>query len=140
MKFQVPQFIEIEDKIFGPLTFKQAIYMVGSFGMAFALWSMLSGPLAFILSIPVAALGFALAFYKVNNRPFVNVLESAFLYVVSSRLYVWKKKEKAIQKKKEIPKEALTPYVPKVSESKLKDLAWSLDIKESIYSDREQQK
>ena len=28
--------------------------------------------------------------------------------------------------------------VPKISDSKLKDLTWSLDIKESIYSDRNQ--
>ena len=29
MQYQVPQFIEVEDKIFGPLTFKQLVYVVG---------------------------------------------------------------------------------------------------------------
>jgi hypothetical protein len=28
--------------------------------------------------------------------------------------------------------------VPKISDSRLKDLAWSLDIKESMYSDKSQ--
>ena len=27
MQYQVPQFIEVEDKIFGPLTFKQFLYI-----------------------------------------------------------------------------------------------------------------
>jgi hypothetical protein len=29
MQFRVPQFIDIEDKLFGPLTFKQFIYLAG---------------------------------------------------------------------------------------------------------------
>ena len=35
MQFQVPQFIEIEDKIIGPFTVKQFIYLVGGAGMDF---------------------------------------------------------------------------------------------------------
>ena len=35
MRFQVPQFIEIESKIFGPLTFKQFIYLAGGGGRNF---------------------------------------------------------------------------------------------------------
>ena len=35
MQFQTPQFIEVEDKIFARLTFKQAIYIGGGGGMAF---------------------------------------------------------------------------------------------------------
>ena len=38
MQFQVPQFIEIEDKIFGPLTFKQFIYLAGGVGASIVLW------------------------------------------------------------------------------------------------------
>ncbi|TSC80302.1 MAG: hypothetical protein G01um101429_152 [Parcubacteria group bacterium Gr01-1014_29] len=31
-QFQVPQFIEVEDKIFGPLTTKQFFYLLGGGG------------------------------------------------------------------------------------------------------------
>src|SRR3990172_12458701 len=41
MQFQVPQFIEIEDKIFGPLTFKQFIYVAGGAGACYLLWRVL---------------------------------------------------------------------------------------------------
>lgn len=141
MRFQVPQFIDIEDKIFIFFTFKQAVYVVGGLGVAFVLWKLLPTSIAFLFSTPIVVFSFALAFYKVNNRPFVVVIESALSYIFSSRLYIWKKGEKEIKRKqKETPKEKRTVYVPKISESKLSDLAWSLDIKESIYSDDEQRK
>ena len=38
MQFQVPQFIEVEDKIFGPLTFKQFVYVAGGAGLAYLVW------------------------------------------------------------------------------------------------------
>jgi len=141
MRFQVPQFIEIEDKIFGPFTFKQIVYIAGSAGIAFVLWTFLPHFIAILVGGPIIAFGLALAFYKVNKRPFINVVESAFTYVISSRLYIWKKGVKKIQKKETVekPKKEIT-YVPKLSESKLKDLSWSLDIQESIYSKEDQQK
>jgi len=133
MKFQVPQFIEVEDKIFGPLTLKQFIYVAGGGGLSFIIYnyvSKLSFVLAIILIIPVAAFALALAFYKVNNRAFINVIESAFKYVFSSKLYIWKKHDK-VPEHKAAPVEATNMYVPKLSDSKLKDLTWSLDINES---------
>ena len=41
MRFQVPQFIEVEDKIFGPLTLKQFIYVFGGGGLCFVFYTFL---------------------------------------------------------------------------------------------------
>jgi hypothetical protein len=133
MKFQVPQFIEVEDKIFGPLTIKQFIYVAGGGGLSYIIYNYVS-PISFILAIlliiPVAAFAGALAFYKVNNQPFVNLIEAAFKYLVSSKLYIWKKRERQPEHKTEEP--LVTSFsVPKLSDSRLKDLTWSLDINES---------
>ena len=134
MKFQVPQFIEVEDKIFGPLTIKQFIYIAGGAGLSFVIYTYVS-PISFILAviliIPVVALAAALALYKVNNQPFIYVIEAAFKFMLANKLYIWKKQEKKPEHKKEI---ALAPsvYVPKLSDSKLKDLTWSLDINENL--------
>ncbi|MFM2424198.1 MAG: hypothetical protein RLZZ70_589, partial [Candidatus Parcubacteria bacterium] len=38
MQFEVPQFIEIEDKIFGPLTWKQFLYVGGGLSMTAVLF------------------------------------------------------------------------------------------------------
>ncbi len=151
MQYQVPQFIDVEDKIFGPFTFKQFIYMVGGVALSYLIYRLI--PSLIFSAIPiliVLALSGALAFYRINNRPFINVLESAFRYSVGSKLYLWKKDEK----KKQAAAEALTAQqnsrgngttgpgaekyagvmIQKVSQSKLKDLAWNLDIQERINS------
>lgn len=140
MQFQVPQFIDVEDKIFGPFTVKQFIYLAGAVGIIFVLNSFLPFFFAIIIGGPVIALGVALAFYKVNNRPFINIVEAVFKYILGNRLYIWKKEEKKIIRKKEKIEERTDLFVPKLSDSKLKDLAWSLDIQESIYSSKDQQK
>jgi len=144
MRFQVPQFIEVEDKIFGPLSLRQFIYLAGSAGIIVIIWALLPIPFFFVilLSAPIAALGAALAFLKINNRPFINILESAFSYTISNRLYIWKKHDKKVETK--MAKEELgkiSPLsIPTLSENKLKDLAWNLDIKESIYSNKMERK
>ncbi|MEK7584922.1 MAG: PrgI family protein [Patescibacteria group bacterium] len=132
MNFQVPQFIEVEDKIFGPLTFKQFVYLAGGAGAVFMVYNFLPFFLSVWIIIPLAALTFALAFYKVNSRPFVNVLESAFHYVLTAKLYLWKRRPKtAVATEIKLGEQAAVP-IPKLSGSKLRDLAWSLDIKENL--------
>lgn len=131
MQFQTPQFIEVEDKIFGPLTFKQFIYLAGGAGLIVVFWSFLPKFLAFLLSIPAIVLSLALAFYRVNNKPFINIMEAFFNYTRNSKLYIWQKEEKkAVAKKQEIG-DNLNLLVSHISDSKLKDLTWSLEIKEN---------
>jgi len=97
MRFQVPQFIEVEDKIFGPFTLKQFIYLVGGAGLSFLIWRNLPTFLALILIGPVIGASLALASYKVNNKPFIDIVEAAFKYSLSSKLYIWKKVDKKIK-------------------------------------------
>jgi hypothetical protein len=128
MRFQVPQFIEIEDKIFGPLTFKQFIYIAGSIGLAIIFFTFLPTFIAILISLPVVGFGAMLAFYKVNGKPFINTVESAVKYFLGSKLYLWKKVDRAPVAKTPEARAAEQVYVPKLSQSKLKDLAWSLDV------------
>lgn len=130
MRFQVPQFTDVEDKIFGPFTFKQFVYMAGGVGAVIALFSFLPNFIAFFLAIPVVALSLGLTFFKVNNRSFIVLLESLFKYFVGERLYIWKREEKKIVKN-DTTNSAREIFVPKLSDSKLKDLSWSLDVKQA---------
>ena len=140
MRFQVPQFIEVEDKIFGPLTLIQFVYLAGGIGFFVALWLVLPIYLAVLLGGPIALFGAALAFYKVNERPFIDVLQSYLEFLLKDKLYIWDKNKKTPVKKKQeaVVEEDIAKYVPAATASKIKDLAWSLDIKESVYSDRSQ--
>src|SRR3990167_10058153 len=96
MRYQVPQFIEIEDKVIGPLTIKQFIYLVGGAGMSFIMYSYLPIYISLILIVVIIPLSLALAFYKINNKPFIDFLESAFLFYTKKNLYIWKKEPKEI--------------------------------------------
>jgi hypothetical protein len=131
MQYQVPQFIEIEDKIFGPLTIKQFVYLAGGAALSYLVYALTNPYLPFflvvILMVPTAALGVALAFYKINDKPFINVVESAAKYYIGSKLYIWKKEAKQVVTREEV--EGKGPMiVPRLADSKLKDLAWNLNI------------
>lgn len=136
MQFQVPQFIEIEDKLFGPLTFKQFAYLAGGAGMIFIAYKLLPFFIAIIFIIPIAIFALALTFYKINGKPFAFYVQAAINYSTKNKLYVWKQrleKPNMNKSKEEIPN--ITHVVPKVSKSKLSDISWNLDV-----SDQEENK
>jgi hypothetical protein len=131
MQYQVPQFIEIEDKIFGPLTLRQFIYLAGGGGLTLIFFTLLPLYLTVILGIPVIGVAVAFAFYEVNGRPLIDAVEHAFSYLTGSKLYLWKQRQdQPIAVAQQQAPTAVTQVVPKLSESKLKDLAWSLNIKD----------
>ncbi|MBA3550632.1 PrgI family protein [Patescibacteria group bacterium] len=132
MKFQVPQFIEVEDKIFGPLTIKQFIYMAGGAGMSIIFYLFMPLWLSLFFIIPIMGFSSALAFYKINNKPFIFVVESGFKYFLNPKLYIWRHQQQEAKQQKEVTPATPVAFIPKLSESKLKDLSWSLDTKEAI--------
>ena len=133
-QFQVPQFIEIEDKIFGPLTLKQFLYLAGGGAVVFFLWTLLPFWL-FVITAPFAGAFFgSLAFLTINGRPFVIVMSSALSHYTKTRLFLWKRREKRTadmaDRMLKAKKENLE--IPALSESKLKELSWVLDITEHL--------
>jgi hypothetical protein len=130
MEYQVPQFIEVEDKIFGPLTLRQFIFLAGGTGLCVVLLLYLPFIFGVLLAIPVAAFALALAFYKVNNKSFLDMVEAGFNYYTKDRLYLWRKEQKS-----EMPTAVQAPVAPVreklgITGGKLKELAWELDIKD----------
>ncbi len=78
MQFQVPQFTEIEDKVIGPLTLKQFLYLLVAGVSIFILYKLFNLLVVIILSIPILCLAVALGFAKINNQPFINVIKNFF--------------------------------------------------------------
>lgn len=93
MQFKVPQFIDIEDKLFGNLTLRQFIYLAGGGALGYLAFRFLPGILGLVFGIASALFGVALAFYKMNDKPLIFMLEAMFKYITKPRLYLWKKKE-----------------------------------------------
>lgn len=139
MRYQVPQFIEFENKLIGPLSFKQFAYIIGGIGGSYLIYRVLGLFPGVILIIPLCALGGALAFVKINGRKFVDVLASAVSYFMGNKLYVWKKIDKPVTASEENKTSTADAFLaPTLSQSKLKELAWSLDIKENVFAGKEE--
>lgn len=89
--FQIPQFIETEDKIVGPLTLRQFLYLAGAGGVSFLLFFIFQFWLWLMVTIFVGVLAAAAAFIKYNGQPLPRVAFSAFLFLWRPRLYLWQR-------------------------------------------------
>lgn len=134
MQFHIPQYIDIEDKLFGPLTLKQAIYVAGGAGGAYVVYRLF--PNYLFISAPIiaaiAVLTWALAFYPKEKlgKPFIEVLEAGFNYARKEKLYTWKKTTKEPTLGAEevfVPSQpAATPAVPRGT---LSSASFGLDVR-----------
>ncbi|MFA5936839.1 MAG: PrgI family protein [Candidatus Paceibacterota bacterium] len=136
MQFKVPQFLEIEDKIFGPFTFREFVYLAGGAGICYMLFKLLGIFLGAIPILFIAGLSLALTFYHPNGKPFINMIEAGFKYAIHDKLYIWKRhkikvrneQRQRVEMATELKNETINQSGAKLSGSKLRDLAWSLDI------------
>lgn len=141
MQFRLPQFLDIEDKVFGPFTFKQFGYLLGALAFAYIFWKLIPFKVISILFILIFSGTFlALAFVKVNNRPFADILEAAYKFLIGNKTYVWvKKKDAPALEKSEIRvieqlkkdkerKEREEAEAKHITFEKIKELSSKLDI------------
>ena len=101
MLINVPQYIDVEDKIAGPLTAKQLGWMILLGVALLVMWNMLSKPLFFIIGLPLTVLLVALAFYKPYGQPFGSFIIFGIMYFFRPKVYFWKRtpqKEEKTQK------------------------------------------
>lgn len=91
MQFQVPQYIDVEDKIVGPLTLKQFFYIASGFLTIFVTFFILATWLWLITSTVIATASLAFALVKYNGRPLMTVVLAALRYYAGGRTYTWQK-------------------------------------------------
>jgi len=133
MQFQIPQFTEIEDKIIGPLTLKQFLYLlVGAF-VIYILFKVLNFFVFIILATPIAAISLALAFIRVNQQPLASALKNFFRFVKKPDFYVWKKPEpKKTKEEKPLPeiikKEPINKKERLIPREKLQEIGWKIEV------------
>jgi len=131
MKFTVPQFIEHEAKIVGPLTFKQFTYIGIAGAICFILYFSMPFPLFLLACIVLVGGGMALAFLKVGGRSLPSVIGSFLQFKLAPKMYLWKKKQGTIsvlETKKVEKKEEETP-LKIVKKSQLKDIQTKIETK-----------
>lgn len=89
MQFQIPQFIDAEDKIVGPLTLKQFLYVAAAGGLSFLFFVFLQTWIFLFLAIPIMVIGIGLAFFKVNGQSLPTVVGNAFRFYWGPQRYTW---------------------------------------------------
>ncbi len=115
MRFTIPQFIEHEPKIVGPLTFKQFLYIGLAGAICFVLYFLAPRFIFILACIFLGGVGSALAFIKIGNIPLPTLIFNFFKFSFSPRLYLWRKKggqeetfeKEVIIKKEEAPEDEL---------------------------------
>jgi len=134
MQFQVPQFIEREIRVVGPLTFKQFVILGLGILICAILYLFLASKSFFLFLLSaVIIMGscLILAMGKSQGRSASTLIINFFTFLISGRTYLWKKKAvtpklfvppKVKKKKKEKPSLTATQ-----TKSQLENLATSLE-------------
>jgi hypothetical protein len=130
MMFNVPQFIDVEDKIVGPLTWKQLLWMIGMGAALLTFFNIFEKIPFVIIAIPTVLLFVAFAFYRPNGFPLTTFVFYAILFLFSPKVSVWERPAMERPKIKEPEKtEEIQNTEKQIEPEKLKELAKILDHK-----------
>jgi hypothetical protein len=130
MLFNIPQFINIEDKIVGPLTAKQLGWLAGGGVILLILWSFLDMSAFIMAAIIDAAVFGAFAFYRPYNQPLIKFLTSSVYFAFRPRVYIWKREYDNINsvRSNSAPEKNKQPVERKrLDNQKIKDITRMLD-------------
>lgn len=90
MQYQVPQFIETEDKVVGPFSLRQFAYVGAAALVSGICYFLLQTWLFLIVAFVLIGGSLALSFIKINGRPLIKIGISAFNYYWKPQMYIWK--------------------------------------------------
>jgi hypothetical protein len=94
-QFVVPQFIDVEDKIIGPVTVRQFLIILGGAGLSFIAYKLADFTLFLLEFVIISFVSFSLAFIRVNGRPLHYLLLNVIQTARRPRVKVWNKHTEA---------------------------------------------
>lgn len=125
----VPQFIDIEDKVAGPLTWRQLLWVIAMGIILLVLYNMLPGIVFIVVAIPIVLFFSALAFYRPQGQPLISFLGHGFFFFFRPKVAVWERpvvRPRAVSTTK--PQHQVEPdHTKGVSREELRNLAKMLD-------------
>lgn len=90
MRFHVPQFIEKESKLIGPLTLRQFLWFLGGGTVFIIAQFFLSGTTLLIATAFIAAGTASLAYLKIDDVPLPKYIGNAFIFLLSTKKYTYR--------------------------------------------------
>lgn len=129
MIFSVPQFIDIEDKIVGPLTAKQLGWLAAGAVILLFCYGLLDQS-AFVISAIIVGLIFgSLAFYRPYNQPLINFVMSSVMFATRPKRYLWHRTTEKIQRAVDKPVAMPVIEKKKFDSQKVADISKLLDTR-----------
>ncbi len=135
MQYYVPQFIESESKIIGPLSLKQFFIILGPTVLVILLYFLFRNLIiALIAGLFLIGGGVAFAFYKFEGQDLLSIFSYGITFLLKPRKYIWAKigeetmNIKEVGKKVEGKKEIIIPQ-KRAEESRLQKIAWQIETK-----------
>lgn len=128
MMFNVPQFIDVEDKVAGPLTWRQLLWMIGMGVLLLVLYNVVPGLAFIVIAIPVVLAFVALAFYRPHGQPLISFIGHGFFFFFRPKVAVWERP--VVRMRTPVLREERAPVEETekgVSRDKLRALAEALD-------------
>ena len=90
-QFTVPQFIDVEDKIFGPVTARQFGILLAAAGPLFIAYKLADTSLFIFLAILIGGSAIILAFVKINGQSFHYFLLNIFENIRKPSRRLWQR-------------------------------------------------
>lgn len=120
MQFQVPQFIEREARVVGPLTFRQFAFLAVAGGAAFVLYFFAPLFVFAVASVALAGFGFLTAFVQIGGKSLPAVFMDFLNFQMGGKIYYWKKKRvfASAPAQPAAPEEAPQPRATEIALSK----------------------
>jgi len=128
-QFLVPQFIDVEPKILGPLNLRQFIIIVIGIVAAVLCYKFADLALFILECIVIVCIVILVGFIKVNGREFHFFLLDVITFVFGSNIRVWRKEERlqfVLEAKAAVEKEFDNEKV-EIRGNKLSELSLLLD-------------
>ncbi|MFA5359850.1 MAG: PrgI family protein [Patescibacteria group bacterium] len=142
-QFVVPQFIDVEDKIIGPITTRQFIIMLVGFLIIAIFYKIFDFSLFVTAGLLVFAITGIFAFLKINGRPFHYFVLNLFQTLRRPKLRVWYKNFMAALDDYGVEDSLIAPVASVVAEkhfstSHLAELSLIVDTKGAYRGDNDE--
>ncbi len=128
-QFLVPQFIDVEPKILGPLTLRQFIIVVVGIVFAVLCYKLADLSLFVVEFLIIASIVILFAFIKINGQPFHYFLLNILAVMIGSNVRIWTKDPKIARAVDNTPEKEQDNFTPKeeLKANKLSELSLLLD-------------
>lgn len=140
-QFTVPQFIEVENKIIGPVTTRQFIILLTVGIVIFILYKILAFTYFAIFALLLFGSAVVLAFLRINGQPFHFFLLNLLETWRRPGLKVWDKERSDVELRSHLKSPKPPPTIPKprkepLTSSRLAEIALIVDTG-GVYSAEE---